>query len=114
MDRGYGKSHVWVEKDRVGITQHASDELHGIVYVTIDPGVYKKGDAFGTIESTKAAEELIAPCDMTVVEINETIETNPEALDTIPETVSIASVKDVNMSGLMTKEEYLKWLECQN
>lgn len=110
MDRGYGKCHIWVENDRVGITQHASDELHGVVYVTVDPGTYKAGDVFGTIESTKAAEDLIAPCDMQVMSISREIEVNPGLLDDNAEETPVAFVENVDMDGLMTREEYLECL----
>ena len=110
MDRGYGKCHVWVENNRVGITQHASDELHGIVYVTVDPGTYREGDVFGTIESTKAAEDLITPCDLTIGGINPEVESNPSVLDDNAEETPVAFVENVDMDGLMTREEYLECL----
>jgi len=63
----------------VGISNHAQEQLGDIVFVEL-PEVgqsFKKGDELAVVESVKAASEIYAPVDLTVTEINETLNDNP-------------------------------------
>lgn len=42
-------------------------------------------DEFGSIESVKAASELIAPVSMTILEVNQKLEDNPGLINASPE-----------------------------
>jgi glycine cleavage system H protein len=72
----YLKSHEWTRKDGeefvCGISDHAQRALGDIVYVDLPaPGKhYKKGTAFGVIESVKAASDLYMPMSGTIVASN--------------------------------------------
>jgi glycine cleavage system H protein len=72
----YLKSHEWTRKDGdafvCGISDHAQKALGDIVYVDLPaPGKhYKKGSAFGVIESVKAASDLYMPMSGTIVSSN--------------------------------------------
>lgn len=70
------KSHAWARLEGdvvvVGITAYAVKQLGDVVYIEL-PKVgarIKAGQAFGEIESVKAAAELIAPVDGTVTAVN--------------------------------------------
>jgi glycine cleavage system H protein len=87
----YTKDHEWARIDgtrvRVGITQHAVDQLGDITLVNIDakPGAkLEVGKAFGTVESVKAVSDLFAPVSGTVVEVNKALDANPEAVNESP------------------------------
>lgn len=87
----YTKDHEWARVDgtrvRVGITQHAVDQLGDITLVNIDakPGAkLEVGKAFGTVESVKAVSDLFAPVSGTVVEVNKALDANPEAVNESP------------------------------
>jgi len=81
----YTKSHEWVKVEgdtaRVGITDHAQEELGDIVYVEL-PNVGRvvtKEDAFGTVESVKAVSEIYAPVSGEVIEVNDALASGSEA-----------------------------------
>jgi glycine cleavage system H protein len=66
----------------IGISAFAVDQLGDIVFLDL-PEVgagLQKGEAFGTVESVKAVEDLKAPVTGTVVERNDAIIESPENL----------------------------------
>jgi glycine cleavage system H protein len=66
----------------IGISAFAVDQLGDIVFLDL-PEVgagLQKGEAFGTVESVKAVEDLKAPVTGTVVERNDDIIESPENL----------------------------------
>ena len=66
----------------IGITAFAVNQLGDIVFLDL-PEVgagLEKGEAFGTVESVKAVEDLKAPVSGTVVERNDEIIESPEDL----------------------------------
>jgi glycine cleavage system H protein len=86
----YAASHEWarIEGDRatVGITDFAQHELGDVVYLEL-PAVgktFRKGAAFGTVESVKAVSDLYAPVSGEVVEINEPLMDAPEGVNNAP------------------------------
>lgn len=87
-DLRYAKSHEWLKPSAdgtalVGITDYAQSSLGDITYVqTPKVGAsFAAGQAFGVVESVKAASDLYAPAAFTVLEVN-------KALDQAPETVN--------------------------
>lgn len=86
-DRRYAESHEWVKVDgdiaTIGISDYAQHALGDIVYVDM-PEVgdeVEAGEAFGAVESVKAASDLICPVSGEVVEINEELEDAPEKVN---------------------------------
>jgi len=66
----------------IGISAFAVDQLGDIVFLDL-PEVgagLEKGEAFGTVESVKAVEDLKAPISGTVLERNDAIIESPENL----------------------------------
>lgn len=63
----YTEEHEWISleenRGKVGITDHAQDSLGDVVYVELPEVGDKivKGEAFGSVESVKAASDLYAP-----------------------------------------------------
>jgi glycine cleavage system H protein len=87
----YTKDHEWARIDgnrvKVGITQHAVDQLGDITLVNLDAKVGARlevGKAFGTVESVKAVSDLYAPLSGTIVEINKSLDANPELINESP------------------------------
>lgn len=83
----YSESHEYVKVEDnfgyVGITDYAQHELGNVVYVDmpdVDDDV-TAGEEFGAVESVKAASDLISPVSGKVVEINETLEDEPELIN---------------------------------
>ena len=83
----YSESHEYVKVEGdfayVGITDYAQHALGNVVYVDmpeVDDEVEADED-FGSVESVKAASDLISPVSGTVVEVNEALEDKPELLN---------------------------------
>ena len=83
----YSESHEFVRVDGdygfVGITDYAQHALGNVVYVDmpeVDDEV-EAGEEFGAVESVKAASDLISPVSGKVVEVNETLDDEPELLN---------------------------------
>ena len=89
-DRKYSQTHEWVKIEgttvTIGITDHAQDALGDITFVELPKtgANLKKDKECGVIESVKAASDIYAPVSGTVTEINETLETAPEAINNDP------------------------------
>jgi glycine cleavage system H protein len=89
-DCRYADSHEYArlegELARVGISAHAVDQLGDIVFVEL-PEVGARvegGSSFGTVESVKAVEELVAPLSGVVEARNEAVLASPEELQNDP------------------------------
>jgi glycine cleavage system H protein len=89
-DRRYTETHEWVDVAgdvaTVGITDFAQSQLGDVVFLEL-PRQGRKlsaGEAFGVIESVKAASDLYAPVAGTVLEVNERLAANPELVNKDP------------------------------
>ena len=89
-DCRYADSHEYVKPEgelvRVGITAFAVDQLGDIVFVEL-PEVgasITAGAGFGSVESVKAVEDVIAPISGTIEARNEAVLANPEELQNDP------------------------------
>ena len=86
----YSKAHEWIlvdgDKATVGITDFAQSELGEIVYVdvTTEGDTIDKDEVFGSIEAVKTVSDLIIPVSGEVLEFNETLEDEPELVNTDP------------------------------
>lgn len=86
-DLKYTQSDEWVRVEGdtavIGITDYAQDQLNDLVYVEL-PEVGAEiaaGDALGVVESVKAAADLHLPIGGTVLEVNSTLEDEPELIN---------------------------------
>jgi glycine cleavage system H protein len=86
----YQESHEWIriEGDEavIGISDYAQSELNDVVYVEL-PEVgdsLDQGDEFGSVESVKASSELYMPMGGEVIAINETLDEEPELVNSAP------------------------------
>lgn len=87
----YTAEHEWVRElpdgtVRIGITSYAQDALGDVVFVTLPEtgSEVTPGSACGEIESTKSVSDLFAPVAGTVTARNETLDANPEMVNTDP------------------------------
>ncbi|WP_461612242.1 glycine cleavage system protein GcvH [Clostridium sp. Marseille-QA1073] len=83
----YTKNHEWIKmegnKAYIGITDYAQKLLGDIVFIELpEEGTeFSKGDAFGVVESVKAASDIYIPVSGNVLEFNEEIIDNPESVN---------------------------------
>lgn len=89
-DRKYTKTHEWVSLDgdvaTIGITDFAQSELGDITYLELpevgDP--IALAQAFGIVESVKAANDIFSPVDGEVIERNDDAVDAPESINASP------------------------------
>lgn len=86
----FTKTHEWVlvEDDVVtlGIADYAQQELGDITYLELpDVGEsISQGEAFGVVESVKAASDIYSPFDGEVIERNDSAVDSPEVINASP------------------------------
>lgn len=87
----YQKTDEWVKivdgVATIGITDYAQDALSDVVFVefAVDPDdEISAGDSLATIESVKAAAEVIFPVSGKVIEVNQAVVDAPEILNDQP------------------------------
>ena len=112
----YTKDHEWLKvEDKVatiGITEFAQGELGDIVFVEVDTEGESLDleEVFGTIEAVKTVSDLFMPISGEVTEFNETLEDEPELINSSPYDkgwivkVNIADVSELD--SLLSPEEY--------
>jgi len=111
----YTKEHEWVQESsptiiRMGITDYAQGALGDIVYVQLP----KVGDVVvadkvcGEVESTKSVSEIFSPVSGTVIAINESLESNPEVLNSDPYGAGWLAEIEVSVvpEGLLSADGY--------
>ncbi len=115
----YTKDHEWIRfgEDNtaiVGITYHAQENLGDITYVELPEcgSTYVLGDAFGVVESVKAASDLFLPVDGEILDINELLLESPQLVNDDPYgdgwMVKIRIHGNEYPPELMTSGEYAK------
>ncbi|MXZ72825.1 MAG: glycine cleavage system protein GcvH [Acidobacteria bacterium] len=114
-DLRYTKDHEWIriegETGRIGVTDYAQQQLGDVVFVDLpEPGAtLTKGEQFGSIESVKAVSDLYAPMSGRVVEVNGTLQDQPESVNHDPHgawMVSIAVDDPSQADDLMDADGY--------
>jgi glycine cleavage system H protein len=89
-DLKYTKDHEWIKIDgdiiTVGITDFAQSELGDIVYVEVETvdETLEAEEIFGTVEAVKTVSDLFLPVSGEIIEFNETLEDEPEAVNSDP------------------------------
>lgn len=114
----YTKDHEWVSIDgdiaTIGITDFAQSELGDIVFVdinTVGDNVDKEA-VFGTVEAVKTVSDLFMPVSGEVLEMNSTVETNPETVNKDPYgagwmiKVKLSNASEVD--SLLSADDYKK------
>ncbi len=114
----YTKSHEWARKEDdlivIGITDYAQQTLSDIVYVELpeEGDEITKGEAFGVVESVKAASDIYAPVSGEVVAVNEKLEDEPELVNSDPFgegwLIKVRPDDAGEMDELLTPEDYEK------
>lgn len=113
----YIASHEWLRLEddgtiTVGITDHAQDLLGDVVFVELPEvgATIAVDDEISVVESVKAASDVYAPISGEVVAINESLEDDPEIINSDPYGDGwFFRMKPDNMEdyeALMSAEEY--------
>ena len=118
----YAETDEWVkvEGDEViiGISDYAQDHLSDVVYVEfmIDEGdSVSKGDTLATVESVKAAADVVFPASGEILAINEKLPDEPEALNSAPYEagwmVKMKLADPSELDALMDADSYIAYNE---
>ena len=116
----YSAGHEWILVEngmgKVGITDYAEQMLGDVVYVEM-PEIGTeiiKGEAFGVVESVKAASDIYAPVSGEVTGINEDLGEHPEHINRSPYELGwIIKVKISNkadLDDLMDRKKYQEYI----
>ncbi len=120
-DLKYAKTHEWakLENDgtvKIGITDHAQNELGDLVYVEL-PEVGRKvaaGEDCAVVESVKAASDLYSPVSGEVIATNQAVVDAPESVNQDAYTTWLFSVRpdSVNeLDDLLDAKSYAELIE---
>ncbi|MFO0877469.1 MAG: glycine cleavage system protein GcvH [Gemmataceae bacterium] len=112
------KTHEWASLEKnivtVGISQFAADQLTDITFVELpDVGDHVfANQEFGNIETVKAVNDLYAPLDGEVVEVNSPLEEDPAPVKNDPYgagwLIKIRIEKPALFEHLLSAEQYKK------
>ena len=112
----YTSDHEWVSVvgnvATIGITDFAQSELGDIVFVEFPElnSTVEKGQSAGSIEAVKTVADLYMPISGTVIEVNENLDDNPEAVNDTPYgdgwMVKIEIANQDEISDLLTATAY--------
>ncbi len=116
-DLKYQKTDEWVKVEdgiaTIGITDYAQDSLSDVVFVEFEIDVDDEvsvGESMATIESVKAAAEVVFPVSGKVIEINQTLVDTPEVLNESPYTegwlVRVQVTDETELDKLMDAPAY--------
>lgn len=112
----YTKDHEWIRMSgntaTIGITDFAQRELGDIVYIDINTvgSEVSKDEVFGTVEAVKTVSDLFMPVTGTVNEVNDSLNNNPELVNSDPYgegwmvKITLNDVKDAD--ELLSSEAY--------
>jgi glycine cleavage system H protein len=115
----YNKTHEWVRMEDgvavVGISDYAQDALSDVVFVDLPElgELVTAGRMAATVESVKAAEDVISPVSGEVIEVNSALESTPEIVNERPFETWFYRVKptanvDAELAALLSPEDYEK------
>ena len=116
----YTKEHEWIrvegEVAYVGITDYAQSELGEIVFVDINTEgeTVAQNEVFGSVEAVKTVSDLNMPVEGEVLEINESINDQPELVNNDPYgegwMIKIRVVSPAELDTLMDAEAYKEFI----
>jgi len=118
----YTTEHEWLRREddgsvTMGVTDHAQAALGDFVYVEL-PEVGQDVDSGGdmaVVESVKAASDVYAPLDASVVAVNEELADDPEKINADPYgdgwIVRLQPNESIDESALMTPGAYQELLD---
>ncbi len=119
----YTNQHEWFRDESgtgiVGITDYAQQALGDVVYVEMPEigTIFSKGDAFGVVESVKAASDIFAPVSGEIIEINQALEEHPEYINQSPYgdgwiiKLKVSEPSDIN--ALMDSQKYQEFVKLE-
>ena len=119
----YTNEHEWVMVEQdvayIGISDYAQHSMGELVFIDLpeEGDEFEKGDAFGAVESVKAASDVYMPISGEVLEVNENVSDNPALVneDAFENWLIKIKPSDLEELGeLMNSEQYETYLSEEN
>jgi glycine cleavage system H protein len=118
----YLKTHEWARVDEngeivCGISDHAQEAMSDLVFVELPRvgATYKAGDAFGVVESVKAASDVYMPVAGTITAVNSALESAPETINKDPYQtgwmIKVKPADPADLDGLLDAAAYEQLLK---
>lgn len=107
----YAKSDEWLDEvsGKMGISDYAQRQLSDIVFleISVEVGdVIESGSVVASVESVKAASDVMAPVGGRVVAINTAVIEAPENINGDPYGSWFIQLEQITQVGLMDATEY--------
>lgn len=122
QDLKFHEGHTWVRQEGqelvIGVTDYAQEQLGDVVFIELPEvgAAIEADDPFGSIESPKAVEDLIAPVSGEVVRRNDEVVDSPETVNDDPYgegwLIVVKMTDDTDLDALMSRDEYLDSTEA--
>ncbi len=116
----YTEDHEWIKIDGevaiIGVTDHAQKELGDIVFVEVETEgeTLEANEKFGTIEAVKTVSDLFLPAAGKVLEFNESLNTEPEQINSDPYgkgwIIKLKLNNPADLDQLLDAEAYAKFI----
>lgn len=116
-DRRYTDGHLWLKENAdgsfdIGATEEGQSQLGDMVFVELPPvgKIFTSRDAIATLESVKAASDMLVPVVGAVLASNEALKAKPELINSEPYATWVVRIKatKIDEAGLMSPEQYRK------
>lgn len=114
----YTEDHEWIKVDgdvaTIGITEFAQKELGDIVFIEIETEgeTLDIEEVFGTVEAVKTVSDLFMPISGEVIEFNESIEDEPELVNSDPYgkgwMIKVKISDTSQLDALLSSEKYIE------
>jgi glycine cleavage system H protein len=120
----YTDNGTWVKVEnghvRVGVTDFVQRRGGDIIYIELLPvgSIVKRTDEIAQVETIKAVSSIISPVDGTIVEVNSSLQSTPEAVNEDPYGAGwltlIAPVNlETTVGQLLTAERYFEAMKSE-
>ena len=120
----YASTHEWVHVEddgiaTVGISDHAQNALGDIVFIELPEAgtIVNSKNEVAVVESVKAASDIYAPVSGEVIEINESLEDEPELVNNAPYEggwlFKIQMSEAGDLDNLLTADQYQAQIESE-
>ncbi len=120
----YSKDHEWVRVEGdiavIGITDHAQEQLGDVVYVELPKTDedFSAHESFGSVESVKAVSEIFTPVSGKVLEVNSSLNDEPEKVNQDPYgegwMLKIKMSNSGEVDSLLTGAEYEDFTKAES
>lgn len=122
VDLKFHEGHTWVRQEGqelvIGVTDYAQEQLGDVVFIELPEvgATIEADDPFGSIESPKAVEDLIAPVSGEIIRRNDEVVDNPETVNDDPYgegwLIAVKMTDDTDLDALLSRDEYLDSTEA--